>query len=49
MSGCLKTLDFVTSFGLDSAFKEMTKALKILVTTPATTSETEQCFSTRCV
>ena len=46
-SGCLKTLNFLISYGLDTtAFKEITKALKILVTLPMTTSETERCFST---
>ena len=35
------------SYGLDSsAFKEIAKALRILVTMPMTISETERCFST---
>lgn len=46
MAGCLKTLNFITSFGLDGTFKEITKALKILLTIPMTTSESERCFST---
>ncbi|KAJ3620532.1 hypothetical protein MTP99_004473 [Tenebrio molitor] len=46
MTGCLKILNFINSFGLDIAFPEITKVLKILVTIPITTSETERCFST---
>lgn len=45
-SGCLQTLNFIKSFGLDTAFGEVVKVLKILVTIPMTTSETERCFST---
>jgi hypothetical protein len=33
MTGCLKTLNFLNSFDLDAAFPEITKVLKILVTT----------------
>ncbi|KAF2882299.1 hypothetical protein ILUMI_23864 [Ignelater luminosus] len=47
LSGCWNILKFLISFGLDStAFKEVAKVLKILVTMPMTTSETERCFST---
>jgi hypothetical protein len=46
MTGCLKTLNFINSFGLDITFPEITKVLKILVTIPYTTSEAERCFST---
>jgi hypothetical protein len=42
MTGCLKTLNFINSFGLDIAFPEITKVLKILVTIPITTSEAER-------
>lgn len=45
-SGCLQTLNFLISFGLDAVFGEVVKVLKILVTIPMTTSETERCFST---
>lgn len=46
MTGCLKILNFIIAFGLDGTFKEITKALKILVTIPMSTSETERCFPT---
>ncbi|CAH1114114.1 unnamed protein product [Psylliodes chrysocephalus] len=45
-TGCLPTLNFIISFGLESVFKEIVKVIKILVTIPMTTSETERCFST---
>lgn len=44
--GCLQTLNFLLKCGLTSAFPEIVKVLKILVTIPMTTSETERCFST---
>jgi hypothetical protein len=46
MSGCLKILNFLNSFGLDVTFPEITKVLKILVTIPITTPEAERCFPT---
>lgn len=45
VSGCLKTLNFILSLGLDNAFKEIMKTLQILVTIPMTTAEPERCFS----
>lgn len=45
-SWCLRTLNFLTSLGLEVAFGEIVKVLKILVTIPMATSESERCFST---
>lgn len=33
-TGCLKRFNFITCFGLNSAFKEITKLLNILITIP---------------
>lgn len=44
---CLKTLKFLIPHGLDAVvFKEVSKVLKILITVPMTSAETERCFST---
>ena len=47
VSGCLQILKFIISFGLDTdVFKEVTKVLRILITMPMSTSQSERCFST---
>lgn len=43
--GCLHTLNFIINYGLDTAFREILKVLKILVTIPMTTAETKRSFS----
>lgn len=45
ISDCVKILNLILSHELDTAFKEVTKALQILVTIPTTTAEPERCFS----
>ena len=47
VSGCLHILKFIISFGLDTdIFKEVTQVLRILITMPMTTTQSERCFST---
>ena len=46
IKGAIKLLNFIEENNLTSVFKEVSKLLKIIITTPMTTAEPERCFST---
>lgn len=44
--GALNLLSFMTDNNLDDTYSEVIKLLKIIITTPMSTAESERCFST---